>query len=123
MIAGLLTSWPTQAAIVAFAAWFARGVWCACMRPRLQYVTHTRIGKTSDVFVEVLRQQRLPPFQQKRETWFVCDAGDFAYREGDGYRVARSDEFNGLWLRLDGLRRLAFLRDAELDSYVKETRE
>jgi hypothetical protein len=73
-----------------FAIWFLRGVWVATARPRLQVVTHHKLASGGRLLT-VRRQQLLPPWLVKEETWMLlhnpCGGYDFTATRGDGVVV------------------------------------
>lgn len=89
MIAWLLFGLPGQIAAFGFATWLLWGVWKATMRPRLVYVSHTKLDKDRTFcksLLTVRRQQLLPPFLVKEETWLIDPPHD-CIRENDGEAV------------------------------------
>jgi hypothetical protein len=120
MLAWLLTSWPSQIAVVVFAVWFLRGLWVATQRPRLKYVSHSDV-EHRNWLVTVERQQLLPPWTKVTETWLVTEEydGATAVREGDGYRVAHRDRVS-LARELLGVVCVARARDKETERLTKE---
>jgi hypothetical protein len=120
VIAWLMTNWVTQLVWVVFAAWFARGVWKATMRPRLTYVEHSEVTKGERATIlTVKRIQRLPPWRTLKETWVLI--GKFGYydcaiRESDGLRVStNNDVWGGVVQQLYGMREVLRVREAETE--------
>jgi hypothetical protein len=130
MIPWLLTSWPSQIAIVVFGVWFLNGLRKAMLNPRLRYVSHLRIGKaTTDAYgyykdgllLTVKRQQLLPPWAIVDETWSLeMEHGVYsATRDGDGVNV-RGQERAMLAVELHGVFRVGELRKRETAELTKE---
>lgn len=118
MIAWLMTNWMTQLATIAFATWFARGVWKATMRPRLTYVSHSKV-EGHGWFLTVRRQHLLPPFMCVEETWHLHDLSGYGTtaRVSDGHELTdRTD----LRHSLANLVLAARARDAETDELLKQ---
>lgn len=111
------------------AIWFLNGLRKALVNPRLQVHTMTKAGKF--YFLDVTRQQLLPPWQQKRETWLLHDHPEYgggeqhgqATREGDGrtvpYVASASILSSMLGEALFGALRVAKARDAETEELSK----
>jgi hypothetical protein len=91
-----MLSWATMVAAAVAAVWFLRGLWVATQRPRLSYRSHELT--TAGVFITVDRQQLLPPWLNRRETWLLI--GDSAYRENEARTEGKYDQESGIY---DGL--------------------
>jgi hypothetical protein len=116
LIPWLLTSWPSQIALVVFAVWFLNGLRKAFFKPRLKYVSHARIR--GNVLVSVKRQQMFFPWQVVDETWLLRSHRE-AIREGDGYTVDGYDRAS-LAYELWGCFEVAELRGLETDEMLKD---
>lgn len=126
MIAWLMTNWLTQIATVAFAIWFARGVWKATMRPRLTYVSHQEV-KGHGTLLTVKRQELLPPWRMLEETWLLPGKSYYdqtAIRESDGSKIwwdrVLTIGSSNLCHQLYGLHAIKLARDAETDELLKQ---
>ena len=62
-------------------AWVLRGAWRAWQRPHLTYRSHAVIP-THGTLLTVARQERLPLWRTREETWLL--SGSSAARESDG---------------------------------------
>jgi len=113
-------------ALAIFAAWFAWGLLRAIKNPRVKYVSHATLsgnlrGKS---LLTVRRQQLLPPWLIREETWLVDDHG--AIREGDGAQALTPDLsavfVNGGWLflHLIGCLRVAEAREQETEEVLSK---
>lgn len=111
------------------AVWFLNGLRKAFLNPRikLHLVTKTVGGH----FVEVTRQQLLPPWKQLRETWFVTGHPEYtlnrrdrmAIREGDGrtapYVPGYMTLSSSLGAALCGALQVALARESETEELSK----
>lgn len=125
VVAWLLFGWPGQIALCVFAAWFAWGAWKAVMRPRLTYISHTALERKDSVYGKALltvkRQQLLPPFLAKEETWLI-DPPHECIREHDGEAVNCGGYGNrkALAACLIGCLKVARARQQETDELLKD---
>ncbi len=125
MIAWILFGLPGQIAGCVFAAWLAWGVWKAVMRPRLTYISHSPIGDEDRLYAKALltvkRQQLLPPWLVKEETWLI-EPPHGAVREHDGEAVsfAYDGRRKGLATCLIGCLKVARARKQETDELLKD---
>jgi hypothetical protein len=97
VISWLLTSWPGQLALVILAGWFLNGLRKALFKPRIKIVRLA--ASRAGTFVDVERQQLLPPWMTFKETWVRDSSGqemDFI-RQSDGVRLS-SDRFGPVYL-------------------------
>lgn len=125
MIDWLLFGLPGQIALCVFAAWFGWGVWKAVMRPRLVYISHVELKHGKGKLLTVKRQQLLPPWLVKEETWLLAPYGKAATREGDGESVAdggysHNSRQAGLARALHGVWEVAVARSAETDELLRD---
>lgn len=124
MIAWLLTNTLAKLAYLLVGLWLANGVRKALFKPRLKLISVSK--SKAGTFVEVERQQLLPPWLVFKETWFhsLDVYGDSRFRrETDGVSLD-ADRFGPVQLE----RQLAYLlamnlaREAETDELLKEER-
>ena len=123
MISWLLTNWLTQILWLLAGLWFANGLRKAIMRPRVTYVTHSKVDGHG-VLLTVRRQQLLPPWLTVEETWLLSVGGHFCTRERDGRTIQNSkwsmdDSGHGLAPRLFGLLEVQEVRAKELETLSK----
>ena len=102
--------------LVPVALWFLRGVWRACLLPRVKYLSHTNVPRHG-VMIRLRRQERLPPFRSLDETRLL--AGATAVRDSDGYTCREHGDDGTLYRYLKGLRVISDARDAETEELVK----
>jgi hypothetical protein len=108
--------------LIPVAIWFANGLRKVITIPRIQYVSHAKVG--ANYLVTVKRQSLLPPWSRPTETWHVIQY-DYSYdtivtREGDGliYNNVSVLDF-GLFNRLRGALRVGIARDLETEELSK----
>jgi hypothetical protein len=118
MISWLLTNWLTQTLWVLAALWFVNGLRKAILKPRVTYVTHSKVEGHGSLLT-VRRQQLLPPWLTVEETWLVGAHGNWATRESDGRRLSSAcseDDGHGLLTKLEGLLTVQAARAKETET-------
>jgi hypothetical protein len=121
MIAWILSNNLTQIAYLLGAAYVLNGLRKALMKPRLKIVSVSKTKQTT--FVEVERQQLLPPWLTFKETWMKIsyyEGCDFL-RETDGVTLS-SERFGpaDLSKQLDQLLSIHAARETELQELLRE---
>jgi hypothetical protein len=119
MIIWFFTNYAMQLVYLCVGAWLLNGLRKALFKPRLKILSVSDTG--AGTFVEVERQQLLPPWLTFKETW-VQESGDFT-REIDGVELS-ADRFGPTYLnkQLARLLRAYKMRQKETDELLRQER-
>jgi hypothetical protein len=107
--------------LVPVAIWFLNGLRKAFLNPRIKVLTFTKVP--DGYLVNLNRQQLLPPWLMRQETWLVDRYRPSATREGDGrYEDGYENRFpapSGLACNIAGALRVAIAREQETEELSK----
>jgi hypothetical protein len=104
--------------LVPVAIWFARGVYNALTRPRIQFLTYTHVSGHGWLCT-VRRQELLPPWRLLTESYLVPSNGRPVSRESDGHSCSSYGSDDELGSRIKLALNAALARASETEELSK----